>query len=352
MRAIHFFWILFLFSGYWLIYLYQPFLMNLLVAGLLCVASMSLKEKLESWVRFPWLSAALSVVLLLAILFAPLFYLGSSLASAVASVEVERFRGIVESAKGIVLELSALFPFAKARLVEYLEKVNAAAILQQALLWSGWLGKKSLDLVSDTLFITLFLFLFFYYGRRFYEHALRLIPFSQAESRQLFGEVAGVLGVVFYSSLASVALQGLLFALMVGVMGYDGVLWGVLYGIASLIPVVGGVVVWLPLASYEFYLGQGERALFIALYSIIIIATLADNLIKPWLIGLINRTILKNPIQINEMVIFFSILAGLSTFGLLGMALGPTITALFIALLRLYERGFLTHRESETKGES
>ena len=40
---------------------------------------------------------------------------------------------------------------------------------------------------------------------------------------------------------------------------------------------------------------------------------------------------------INELLVFFSILAGLTAFGFWGMVLGPAITAFFMALLKLYE---------------
>lgn len=345
MRPIHFFWILFVFGLYWMLYLFKPFLMDMLVAGLLCIATMSLKERIEKRVKLSWLASLLVVVLLLSLLFVPLFYVAAVLADTLSKIDPDSFRGFVESSKAQMFKWMALFPFAQEKLMENLDKINASAILQHALAWSGALGKKSLSFVTDTVFVTIFLFLFFYYGRAFYDYALRLIPFSRRESHQLFGEVAGVLGVVFYSSLASVILQGFLFAVMIAFLGYNGFLFGVLYGVASLVPVVGGLLVWLPLASYEYYLGNTGNSLLIALYSMIVIATVADNVIKPLLIGLINRVILKNPVQINELVIFFAIFAGLTTFGFWGMVLGPTITAFFIALLRLYERGFLHIQE-------
>jgi predicted PurR-regulated permease PerM len=39
----------------------------------------------------------------------------------------------------------------------------------------------------------------------------------------------------------------------------------------------------------------------------------------------------------NELVIFFSIIAGLSSFGFWGMILGPAITAFFLTILKLFE---------------
>lgn len=112
---------------------------------------------------------------------------------------------------------------------------------------------------------------------------------------------------------------------------------GVFYGFASLVPVVGGGLVWLPIAGYEVYLGNYSGAIIIMFYSIIVIAILADNGVKPFIIGFINRVLIKTPLKINEMLIFFAIIAGLTSFGFWGIVFGPAITALFIALLRVYK---------------
>jgi predicted PurR-regulated permease PerM len=61
-------------------------------------------------------------------------------------------------------------------------------------------------------------------------------------------------------------------------------------------------------------------------------------LIKPLIIKEINNRILSDDdTKINELVIFFSIIAGLSSFGFWGMILGPAITAFFLTILKLFE---------------
>ena len=50
----------------------------------------------------------------------------------------------------------------------------------------------------------------------------------------------------------------------------------------------------------------------------------------------IKEDLLKSTIEINEIVIFFSILAGMSTYGFWGMILGPAITSFLIAITKIY----------------
>jgi acid membrane antigen A len=54
-------------------------------------------------------------------------------------------------------------------------------------------------------------------------------------------------------------------------------------------------------------------------------------------IKFINSRLVENPANINEMLIFFSMLSGISTFGFWGVILGPAILTLFIAVLNLYD---------------
>ena len=121
-------------------------------------------------------------------------------------------------------------------------------------------------------------------------------------------------------------------------MGYNGLLFGIMYGFASLIPVVGGIIMWLPFMLFEFYSGNSSNAIFIALYSIIVISIIADTFIKPLIIKEINSRLLdEDDTKINELVIFFAIIAGLATFGFWGMILGPAITAFFLTIMKLFE---------------
>ncbi|MFC2074586.1 AI-2E family transporter, partial [Campylobacterota bacterium] len=131
--------------------------------------------------------------------------------------------------------------------------------------------------------------------------------------------------------------EGALFGVMISIIGYNGLLFGIMYGFASLIPIVGGALMWLPFMVYELALGHTGNALVIALYSIIIISIIADTFVKPLIIKYVDLNFIKSGTKINELLIFFSILAGLTAFGFWGMILGPAITAFFMALLKLHE---------------
>jgi predicted PurR-regulated permease PerM len=149
-------------------------------------------------------------------------------------------------------------------------------------------------------------------------------------------EISSTMEVVFYSILVTAIFEGVLFGLMVSYFGFNGLLFGLIYGFASLIPIVGGTIVWVPVALYAWSNNDANTAIFIALYSIIIIAVIADTFVKPWIIKVIKEDLLKSTIEINELVIFFSIIAGMSSYGFWGMILGPAITSFLIAISKVY----------------
>jgi len=119
---------------------------------------------------------------------------------------------------------------------------------------------------------------------------------------------------------------------------YDGLLLGVLYGFASLIPVVGGIIMWLPVAIYEAMTGSITNAIVIAVYSILMISIFADTFAKPIIIKYINQKVVRTPTNVNEILIFFSIVAGLATFGFWGMIIGPAMVTFFISIMHLVKK--------------
>lgn len=346
MRATTFFWLIFAVSAYAMYYIYAAYLKDILIALLLCVATFGVNNALSKHIKYPILCALLSVMILVLLLVVPLFFLLKSIIASAAELTLNTasFNAFIEGSKAQILSLFDAFPDIRARLYDTLSNVSASGILSYVLNFSSTLGKGSLDFMIDTGFIIVFLFFFFLYGKVAYTYIIELIPFENTQIALVINEVTNTIKVVFYTSLVNIVLQGFAFGVMIVFFGYDGVFCGMLYGLASIVPIVGGSLVWLPIAGYEFYLGHTQNAIIIALYALIVCAVLIDNVIKPILIGIINKKILKTSVKINELLIFFAILAGLTSLGFWGIIIGPAITALFISLLRIYRK--LTAKEN------
>jgi predicted PurR-regulated permease PerM len=110
-----------------------------------------------------------------------------------------------------------------------------------------------------------------------------------------------------------------------------------MYAFSSLIPVIGGVLMWGPVSLYLYSIGNTTGAIVVVIYSIIMISILADTFIKPVIIEFVKKTFDADT-ELNSLLIFFSIVAGLSSFGLWGIIIGPAVTAMFVSILRFYEK--------------
>jgi predicted PurR-regulated permease PerM len=58
------------------------------------------------------------------------------------------------------------------------------------------------------------------------------------------------------------------------------------------------------------------------------VVSTVDNFLRPRL--------LRNQTRLHELFVFFSVLGGISVFGLLGIVLGPVVVAITIGLLQTF----------------
>ncbi len=331
-----FFAAIFLTVFYAILRLYQPFLLNIAIASLLSIATYSINRKLLHVTKNRIIAALLSTLLLLILFFSPMVYVITSIGATVNNFDPTIIDKTVTYISSLNFKLPDTLSFAQPKLDDFFHSLDITNMTKTALSYAAFIGKNSANFLKDMFLIVLFFFFANLYGKEFIYYAKNLTPLNNKEIDLVFMEVSNVMGVLFYSILVTAIFEGALFAMIGMLYGYDGLLFGILYGFSSLIPVVGGALIWLPICSYELALGNTITAVVIASYSIIVISIVADTFIKPLIIKYIN-SFTKAPTKVNELLIFFAIIAGLSTFGFWGMILGPAITALFISILNLYE---------------
>jgi predicted PurR-regulated permease PerM len=101
-------------------------------------------------------------------------------------------------------------------------------------------------------------------------------------------------------------------------------------GFFSLVPVVGSSLIWVPAAISLFASGHIGRGILLLIICGLLVA-LVDNIVRPWLIS--GRS------EMGGLVVFISVLGGISAFGLLGVVLGPIVVATAASMLDLYMPG-------------
>ena len=323
---------------FFMLELFSPFIKPMIVALLLAVATNSMNIYFKRNIPNPFVSASLMTVILTAIFFLPVLYCIFSFATLINKIDQKALFEIVAVTQQWVENLPNDFNFIKEQLNTILQKVDIPEFIQNLFSIGAFLGKNSAKFIIDMIMILVFFFFFTFYSTSLAHYFKDALPLKKEDSNALFYESSNVMSVVLYSILATAVFEGFLFGIFIGFFGYDGILLGVLYGFASLIPVIGGLIMWLPVAIYEIFAGSTGNAIAIILYSIIVISIIADTFIKPVIIKYINQNIVKTPTKVNEILIFFSIVAGLSTFGFWGMIIGPAMVTFFISLMQLLKK--------------
>ncbi len=179
------------------------------------------------------------------------------------------------------------------------------------------------------LFVTVLVMFYLYRdGDAMIERLRQILPFDSGPGDRMLGDARELIFASVTSSLASAVVHALLGGFAFAVTGIKAPLfWGVMMGFCSFIPVVGSAIVWVPAAVSLMVGGHLGRGIFLAIFCILIVG-LVDNVMRPWLIS--GRA------QLGGLLVFISVLGGISVFGLLGVVLGPIIVATTASLLDLY----------------
>ncbi|WP_103638645.1 AI-2E family transporter [Campylobacter concisus] len=328
------------------VYLFKPFLLDIFIAALLAVAVANVQIAFLTLTKNrKTLSSGLTTFALLCLFIAPLLYAVIEIAKYAAGFDINNVTKTIEFIKNYDFSLPESINFLEPKIKEFIGGLDIKMLFSQVAANLANLGKLSLKFGVDMIIILVFFFFCNLYGNELINYLKEALPLKKEDTESILSEVGNVMGVVFYSTIANMIIQGFLFAIITSFYGYDGVLTGIFFSFASLIPVVGGFLAWAPISIYEFANGNTAAAITIALYTIIVISFVADTLLKPLVIKFINSKLVKIPTKINELLIFFAMIAGITTFGFWGVILGPAIVTFFVSTIKLYtllrERNFV-----------
>ncbi|MBU0727049.1 AI-2E family transporter, partial [Patescibacteria group bacterium] len=96
----------------------------------------------------------------------------------------------------------------------------------------------------------------------------------------------------------------------------------------SPVPYIGTALVWIPAVGALLIGGHWIAALFLTIWSIIIVG-LADNIIKPYVIGSTSA--------LHPLAVLLVLLGGAFVFGVKGLLFGPFVLTLTLAFLHIYQ---------------
>jgi predicted PurR-regulated permease PerM len=159
-------------------------------------------------------------------------------------------------------------------------------------------------------------------------HVRALLPFEDLRRERMIRQTRDLVYASIAAGLLIAALQGLAGGLVFALLGFAAPLfWGVIMGLLALLPFVGTWVVWMPAAIWLMATGQVIKGVVLAVLGGAVVASI-DNILRPLILS--GRT------QMNGLLMFLSLLGGVSLFGLLGIVLGPLVSAIVTGLFEAY----------------
>jgi predicted PurR-regulated permease PerM len=192
----------------------------------------------------------------------------------------------------------------------------------------GTILRNTATFLFDLAVTILAMFYLFRDGHSIVERVREVLPFEQSHRDRMIEEVRTLIFASVTSSLVAAALHGSLGGIAFAVTGIKApVFWGVMMGFCSFVPVVGSALIWVPIAIGLAVGGHWGRGLVVLILCSVIVG-LVDNLVRPLFIS--GRA------EMSGLVIFISVLGGITVFGLLGVVLGPIVVATAGSLLELY----------------
>lgn len=117
----------------------------------------------------------------------------------------------------------------------------------------------------------------------------------------------------------------------------DWGMWGFITGVFAFFPLVGTMVVWVPLVIFLYSTGQNYTATGLTIYSIVVTGNV-DYITR---LGL-----LKKMGNIHPMITVLGVIIGLKLFGFMGLIFGPLLISYFLILIRIYINEFTSYNDT------
>lgn len=193
------------------------------------------------------------------------------------------------------------------------------------------------DLPNFILQFSIFLFTLYFAlkdSEKIKKYITELSPLSQSTENKFATEFRQITNSIVFGQIVVGVIQGLLLGLGLWVLGIDRVLFlTTIAVVASIIPIVGAWLIWIPVSFYLLISGDTISATILFFYGLLFVSTI-DNVLRPYFIS-------KRSHNLNIFVAIIGTLGGLYTFGVIGLILGPLVLSYLLIIIDFYKDGKL-----------
>nr|WP_232844913.1 AI-2E family transporter [Paracoccus onubensis] len=330
------------------VYFFHGFLIPMLAAGIMAVASWSIRSHFTDELGLPRnLAAALLILLVLALLVVPI-----SLALIYAAQELRiwiiwaiEINGTGAGTPGWIASIPGIGSWLDEQWLDYIGRPGAIGELVQTVsgsnianLYRGVLsaGSMAFHLALNVVFTLIALFVFYRNGDMIVEQldrvGVRILPGRWEHLSRMVP--ATISSTVTGMTLIAIS-EGVVLGIAYWLAGVPSpIVFGVITGFMALIP--GGAPLSFTLISiYLAFSGSVYEGAALFIWGTVELF-IVDKTIRPALVG--------GPVKLPFLATFFGLIGGVKTMGLVGLFVGPVLMALLVAIWREWQREILARK--------
>jgi predicted PurR-regulated permease PerM len=165
-------------------------------------------------------------------------------------------------------------------------------------------------------------------GQGILRSLLNHLPLNDDDRGQMTDRFMSVTRATVKGTIIIGIIQGGLAGLAFRVVGIpDALFWSLVMVVLSILPAIGGALVWVPACIILAASGQVMKAVLLAAFCALIVGSV-DNVLRPRLVG--------RDTKMHDLVILFSTLGGIIAFGPVGFIIGPILAGLFVTSWEIF----------------
>ncbi|MBS1742725.1 MAG: AI-2E family transporter [Bacteroidetes bacterium] len=223
--------------------------------------------------------------------------------------------------------------------IELLSEENIKALGEKITVVIPQLLNSTAGVLANLLIMLFLLYYLLTSGRQVEKYLTRIIPLENKNIHLLAKETksmikANALGIPIIS-----IIQGITAAFGYWIFGVsDWAMWGFITGVFAFFPIVGTMIIWIPIVISLYTKGMNWPATGLGLYSLIITGNI-DYVAR--------MSLLKKLGDVHPMVTVLGVIVGLSLFGFMGLIFGPLLISYFLILVKIYLNEFTSFDDNK-----
>ncbi|MFH0783202.1 MAG: AI-2E family transporter [Pseudomonadota bacterium] len=215
--------------------------------------------------------------------------------------------------------------------VSYLVKEGGLQLYNHASAWAT-------NILQFLLFFFLMILVIFFLlidQPKLIEYVIRISPLPEDENRLLINKFQEIANAILKGNGICGLIQGFLGGVIFSVLGLTSpILWGCVMAVIAFMPIFGIGLVMIPAALILMISARMGEGIFLLVFYVVL-SFGVENLVKPKMVG--------TQVHMHTLLVFLSILGGMTVYGILGIIYGPLIITAFLTLSEIYLKKYDHH---------